>query len=533
MIQVTSPYKVVPLGISNVRSYWTAANNPFVFSCKRRDFEVFSVSLPTGSGVFRILTSLGSFTTADIGTKLYFNSGQYNGAYEISNVYISPVAVSVEVLGDWLGTTSNGYVNKLAYTNYYVEFVATIVVDGVTYNETIRKVPNADGTFSIDMSSIVTKYLKKKNERPYDGTLNLKDTALCGYVQLKYRTVYTYQGSTVTSSYSLVDGNSPFYFVDGALQFGSATDSNMQDYVPLWGNDSLSSTEPDVSNEALFLNKFTRLKYWEGWPFDLSFIYSEALHGQQVQKVELFKDVNGGSVGAGSSFYDLDSAGLEFVNSLALLGTYSTAVSYVQVYLRINNSGDDALTAPTTYQSIPRKATGSNLVQAQNLPITSPYAVDYADGYYQQYSGTTNDLRITEIATIDVIQCTYSNPFYLCWLNSVGGYSYYMFDINQTYSTEASVDVQFSKYYEQLSTTEREVFDLKRTTSETYSLIATNVSKADINALKEMYSSRVVYKLEQDGSRTRVLIPSISVGLYETNQPNGTFEVEVIMPKVL
>lgn len=530
MVQVTAPYKTITLGISNVRSYWFAGDNPIVFECERQDAAVQMV-YPINANAFFIQIASGITDSSQVGRSLYFNSNQYNGTYEILSVNTGSGVTLIEVSGTYLGTTSNGFIN-LSADNYYVEFVATSVIDGSTYTDTIRLTPSANGTFNLDMSDIVVKYLANKNSRVYGSGVNNPDEPHTGYFTLKYRTVITYNG-TITSNYSLVSGGNPFYFIKGALQFGAEYDSNLANYVPLWGNATLASTEPDVSNQAKFLTKFTKPIYNEGWPFDLSFIYSEALHGQQVQKVELFKDLNGNSVGAGSSFADLDSDGLEYVNQLNLIGTYSVAVETLNIYLRINNTGSDALTAPQTFTSRVRpliETSAGNLV----LPLTSAFAVDYADGYYEQFaSGATPDLIITEVLPIEVVQCDKTAPFYLCWLNKLGGYDYYMFEGDQDYKVNTKTTEQYEQYFDRLSVSERRSYDLSTDRVDSFTLYAESIPKAHLNGLLDLLTSSEVYKMEQDGTRKRLLVKDGNFTPYSIESNVGTMTIDVEMPDVL
>ena len=530
MVQVTSPHKTITLGVSNVNCYWFSVFNPIVFKAQRRDVSVLAI-YPIDAVSFFIEVP-PSIDSSQVGNYLYFNSGLYNGTYEILSVTTGVSTQFIQVAGQYLGTTSNGFVNFYS-DNYYVEFVLSTVVDGVTYTDTINLTPSAIGQFNLEVQDVVAKYLGDANTRTYGSGVNNADKPHTGYFTLKYRTIITYGGNTTTSNYSLVSGGNPYYFTKSALQFGAEYDSNLANYVPLWGNATVGSTEPDVSNNAKFLTKFAKPVYHEGWPFDLSFIYSEALHGQQVQKVEQFFDLNGSPVGAGSSFADLNSAGLEYVNQINLIGTYATAVKELNVYLRINNSGDDALIAPQTFTSTVRPlitTSGGNQV----LPLTSPFATGYATGYYNEYiSGATPDLRITEQLPIEVVQCYKIAPFYVCWLNKLGGYDYYMFEGDQEYNIQTESIGTYQKYYTDLSTTERATFDTGFEREDSYTLIAESIPKDHVNALRDVLTSTEVYKIDKDGTKTRLRVESGGFTPYGTEQPTGTFEIVVTMPDVL
>jgi hypothetical protein len=114
------------------------------------------------------------------------------------------------------------------------------------------------------------------------------------------------------------------YFTNSAKQIQDLYGSNMGEYVPF-----LETTGPDP--KAKFLSDFEVPTYFPGFPFSLSFIYSEDLTGIETTKREEKFDINKNSTGV--TVLELDNSQLPFVNRLMIDQGY-TNETYIEVYLQ-------------------------------------------------------------------------------------------------------------------------------------------------------------------------------------------------------
>lgn len=142
-------------------------------------------------------------------------------------------------------------------------------------------------------------------------------------------------------------------------------------------------------------------------------------------------------------------------------------------------------------------------------------------------------LKAIDTVEMQVIHECVDSPFYLQWLNTLGGYDYYMFQYNQVDSiTTKNLESQES-WNPDISVAERSEFDWINTNLQRFKLGAVNVPAEDLDGLKDLFASPIVYRVEQDATQTRIRIIKGTKKMYETSKGFNTIEVDVLMPETL
>lgn len=237
-------------------------------------------------------------------------------------------AVNNPILFEFLATDLTGK------TNYYVqievyEYVSNVLLSRKNYR------PFSDGTFRVDVSGQLVSYLKPENNFQYD---QINKRAVLSNVRyyLKWQEIYD-EGidAQVTDVYQYTAHNS-------ALQLGffdeiESVGPNLRDYTPF-------PVEVPEPNKMRFLTKFEKPSYWPGYPFDLSWLYTENIAGFDVRRVEDRKALNGGSLGVFDA--QLLSTEINSMNRMQINGGYPSTVKEVDVYLSLGAAIPDNYVYP-------------------------------------------------------------------------------------------------------------------------------------------------------------------------------------------
>ena len=154
-------------------------------------------------------------------------------------------------------------------------------------------------------------------------------------------------------------------------------------------------------------------------------------------------------------------------------------------------------------------------------------------GYVQAPLLIPGSLNVVECINVDIVRDCVDQPFYLTWLNTLGGWDYYMFGVNQIDTIDASNDTTYQPYEFDLSDAERKVFDLQNERSQVFTLGSEAISKADLTAMKDLFSSPAVFKLEQDGTATRLRVAKGSFQMFQTRDGFNRIEFDVFMPEII
>lgn len=287
-------------------SKWNAVHHPIKYELQRRDFQItFFQSSPTLMQV-----SLSGFT-GDINTilavndEVYIESANGSGTFPV-NAIIGINSFDV-VFGVFGGIGDGvGYTNLLNRKNFFILVKIWEVNPSNQYIllGTSTNKPDNTGRTSVDVSSFLKSLVSYEDDFLFDR-LNQIDLMLGN----RFNITFSENWFGFTGPFSGISKDDLSYFTNSSKQILDLYGSNMGEYVPF-----LDTAGPDP--KAKFLSDFKEPTYFPGFPFSLSFIYSEFLTGIETFKVEEKFDVNG--VTLSTTEVLLDNSQLPFVNRLMI-----------------------------------------------------------------------------------------------------------------------------------------------------------------------------------------------------------------------
>jgi hypothetical protein len=172
-----------------------------------------------------------------------------------------------------------------------------------------------NGVLNIDIAGITKSYLYSLYAPDFDGELNCKDTGNSIKVYITYQ-LCTLTEDGVTAS----DESNYLYVVNSVKQIQEVYGQNMAEYVP-YGVEGII--------KAKFLTKFEEPVYFSGYPFSLSFIFSENIIGHELKLLEERLDLNRQFINDLET--DLDPSEGHYVNHLKVQDSYSNNVNYIDI----------------------------------------------------------------------------------------------------------------------------------------------------------------------------------------------------------
>lgn len=316
------PTKVVNGNPAQV-SRWNSVHQPIQFKLSRKDSVIQSL---TRFDVSEITIQVFGYAEGIVGDTVYFSSGAITGTGTISNIIAStPVFSLIRVYFYTPITTTQlgGYINWVsARVNYYVETIVYGVDNIPAYfslGSSINK-PSTEGVLTVDVSTFLKPLVDYIDTYDY-STLNLRDQTRGGLFNLQYREIW----EGVEGTWSGIDDKNVFYYVNSAKQIQQLYGTNMADYVPF-----MFATPTETM--AKFMSDFEKPTFFKGFPFSMTFIYSETVAGHNISKYENVYSVNHDLIG--SSVYLLDAAQSSAVNRFILdSDTYTCDSKEIEVWL--------------------------------------------------------------------------------------------------------------------------------------------------------------------------------------------------------
>jgi hypothetical protein len=181
--------------------------------------------------------------------------------------------------------------------------------------------PKSD-TLRVDISSIVRSYLYSQ----YQPSEEVNGRDIGGSIKCYIK----YQLKTSTTGEVEVSDESNYIFVtNSAKQIGEHYGENMAEYVP-YGVEGVI--------KAKFLTKFEQPVSFTGYPFFISFIYSENIIGHELKLIENKLNINGVEIEDNET--QLDTSQGNYINYLKL-SDYPFDVKYVDISISTGEPVDD------------------------------------------------------------------------------------------------------------------------------------------------------------------------------------------------
>lgn len=332
--------------LSGKVSRWTAVHNPYIFEFTRKDYTVVNTLVyPAYHATYPTVktndSSIGTFISS--GDTIYLNSGIYNGTYTVHAVSGEYVTIAT----DYIGVGGGGYLNAVEVLENYKLFIN--VYDGAgQLLDTIYPKPDSTGLSLVDVSGLIRSQIVTEQACDFININQAEDT-LSGAFSIGYGASFTFNDTDITNTETLDDFT--YYWlsaarqVDGRNVLGMAGHGqNMGYYVPF---------NYLVDSNALFLTMFEKPTMWVGYPFSLSFIYSEDFEDVYLDRHQINYDINRNATSAETSSV-LYSNQQKYANCLMMDGT-DTNTMQLDVWLETG----DAIPAGGGYVQVGGLVTGS------------------------------------------------------------------------------------------------------------------------------------------------------------------------------
>lgn len=482
----------VQVSIGNF-SRWNAAFNPVVFKYQRKDFQVVSVINQSGINKTRVQVN-ANLTGVAVGDLVYINAAPYNQVATVLTVVNSNTIV-LDI--PFTANAASGFVNiNRLRKNYRVDTVIKYfdkITD--TFQEaTSRNTPNRTGLVTADISTFLQSILRTTDESDYTQ-LNFRDDNLSASYTIKYAEVW--DGKTA----EYVEIEDPYYVTFAARQLGDLYGGNMGEFVPF-----ANETNPDKL--AKFVTDFKEPVYTQGYPFDLSFIYSENILGLPIQiNIDLL-DINRNVIGDGSDAFLLNEDQSFLLNEDA---------SKLIIYKGGGLYG------------LPEKL-GLN-----RLLIASNYADDV---YYLRirlfYMLNGQPKYITQTQIVKINKDCDDHTVYMRWIGKTGSWNYYAFGYNQI----VDLDVQNAQIIKQFVTDWQNQLGIEKVLGKSagkkITVTAEDMPVDEIEGLEAIkYSPEVQMLVSRNPIKWQtVVLNTATFAEYETRYDAAQFKLTFNLPSI-
>jgi len=268
---------------------------------------------------------------------------------------------------------------------------------------------------------------------------------------------------------------------------------------------------PVPSTPAKWVTDFVEPAFTNGYPFDLPFIYSETLAGQQLYYQIILQDINRNPLpGGNESSYLLNDDGSWLLNQDAS---------------KLVIAAQNLVTTPITAQ------TGLNRI---NINLDLPLNVYYFTiaVYYNDTNG--NPVQITQTQSVRVDHAPDINGIYMRWIGLTGSWNYYRFNYNQ----EISLDVQNATIIKNFVQDWQEQDGVEEVISkdagQKMKLMAEDLSVFDIKGLQSIkYSPKVQMMTNASPVQWQtVVLNTATFSEYETINGQAPFSITFNMPSI-
>ncbi|QKJ28478.1 hypothetical protein HQ865_01450 [Mucilaginibacter mali] len=483
----------VNIGGSNI-SRWNAAFNPVVFTYQRKDFEVTNITADgNGKAIINISGSLAGLNPKDM---VYLSAGAYKGVYEVKSVSAGQISIDIP----YTSTDHNGgYININSLRPYYQVITEISYLDkGTSNTQIIRSVnrPDQTGLVKADISSFLQSLLYVQDGSNY-SEINFRDINLSASYTIRYAEVWDNNNPIYISI------ENPYYVVYAAKQLGDAYGGNLANYVPFPSVDS-------QTKRASWITDFSEPVYSNGYPFDIGFIYSEALAGLDIYCELTMLDINRQPItGSTQAIGLLNEDGSFLINqdgSRYIIADSSTNDFPIAQHVGLNRLLIDQTFPPEAYY----------------FTLTLKYDVDEVTH------------TITQTQTVRVDDMVDDRSVYLRWIGLTGSWNYYRFVYNQ----EVSLDVQnatiIKNYVSDWANQSGIEEVISKTAGQKMKVLAEDLSVADIKGLQSIkYSPKVQMLVNRNPVKWQtVVINTATFAEYETRNGQAPFSVTFNLPGI-
>lgn len=401
-------------------------------------------------------------------------------------------------INDILLSYNNNTVTFKQSSTTLVASKASVIFSGLVFT----LYPDPEGKFHFNFKYAISTLIN--NNR------NFKDEAIFGTAQILNWTNEIYKLSAVTYR---------IFYTDLSQEETEVSYNFLSAYVNLQNYRTLYPDYPFLANAQMLLKPIPYLKYWSGLPFDFTY-YNGLLNnvviteitnedGTVCQKYQWgagnFYTSTGTINGVFGGSIDLiynSSTNINLVNSVAPGDVISVLdwkfrVSSISIAggLHTFNTVISVAGTPTT------PVTGSDITSCFNLKgglltpttITStnrvnriilPTAIELQDGYNHLILGG-NYFYIEQLSQ-------YCSGHYIKWLNSLGGWNYWLFDKGNDTLTTKDLGTIYNDYSDIVDTISPYVA-IGKTSENNISINQANITPNELLILNDLLDSPKVY----------------------------------------
>jgi len=306
MITVTQEPSIL---VNGVVSKWFPVHQPISFTLQRRDMEVRQRSRVGDEIQFK-------FSSMPSGVKAGQSIAYVRKKSTVVLIIKSIAGNYIKFENDpFLLFWENGFINlNDALIGYYIETKVSYIDATLTKRliGTVKTKTDSFGKSKVSVQELLKTRCDNSNQFLYNAINKKQLNEGSGFI-LDFREAF----NTFVSPY--VPSNS-FYFANGSKQLQDPNGYNMGEFVPKLN-----------FSENKFLSVFKRPTYFVGYPFSLSFIYSDLLSNFQIQRKEQTKGINGAVIA--NTTDNIFGAERNNVNRLMLKQSYPSTVKTLDVWL--------------------------------------------------------------------------------------------------------------------------------------------------------------------------------------------------------
>jgi len=502
-------------------SRWRAAFNPIVFTYQRKDFDVSAITQDTLTGNAAVAVNcdtsliqnalvanaqainnaalLNVVLTNITPVNVYINAGPYKGTFQVTAVTNNNLVINTPYT-----TNATGFININLMRPYYQVQTQITYIDPLTGQQNkIISTNRSDGTGLVkaDISNFLQSLLQAKDASDFTQ-LNFRDTNLSASYQVAYAEYWDgLLNGAQTLTYTPVAN--PYYVLYAAKQLGDAYGGNLAAYVPF-----LSVT--DNSQLAKWITDFSEPAYTNGYPFDIGFIYSDDLVGQQLFCELTPLDINRNPISGPQTSYLLNDDGSWLLNQDS-----SKLIIAAQI------SGDMAIPAQL----------GLNRLLVNTIFDSNVYFFTLKLVYND--SGSIAH-TVTQTQTIRVDDAVDERSVYLRWIGLTGCWNYYRFVYNQEVTLDVQNAVIIKNYVSDWANQDGIEEVIGKSAGQKMKVMAEDLSVADIKGLQSIkYSPKVQMLVNKNPVKWQtVVLNTATFTEYETLNGQAPFSVMFNMPSI-
>lgn len=308
-------------------SRWTASDNSIDFEFQRRD--VIPTSWTSDYGSLRITFPATAYPVLP-GTYVYVNDilNKYTGAHLIMQDGPGYVVLNTTYTGN-----TTGFVNFIGtYPNYYLKL--WVYHPGTL--ETIRVLnfrSSPEGKIRANIADVVAREMNVNSL--YNYTLvNKAEVEMDLDYKIKYREVYQ-DSPTLIQGALLKEGNE-WMASKAVKQLGDEFGQNMRNYM-------IYPEATAATKKAKFLGSPTGDVYFDGFPFSLSFLYTEKVVNVKYSRHVEQLDINQTLISGTDSDKFMDTASQGHLNRLSLrqMDALDDDARFLHVWIEETDEGLD------------------------------------------------------------------------------------------------------------------------------------------------------------------------------------------------